>query len=60
MSHIIIKPNKYEHDLEHTDIGDNTNDTIDDPEAKEDSYTVWTPHEDQDLSNFFRLSIVTG
>ena len=40
MSHIIIKPNKYEHDLEHTDIGDNTNDTIDDPEAKEDSYTV--------------------
>ena len=40
VSHIIIKPNKYEHDLEHTDIGDNTNDTIDDPEAKEDSYTV--------------------
>ena len=44
MSHIIIKPNKYEHDLEHTDIGDNTNDIIEPPEAheeaNEDSYTV--------------------
>ena len=39
-----IKPNKYEHDLEHTDKVDNTNDIVDEsrrnPEAKEESYTV--------------------